>query len=200
MAVELADVAGLSAWIYLVIIGLAAADAVLPLLPSESIVILAAVLAGQGQLNPWIIAVCAAVGAAMGDSTSFLIGRGARRGREPRLDGRFGGALKWARNILCRRGPSVLVVARFVPGGRTAATFASGYLGIPAGSFLAAIAIGAVLWAAHGTILGYIGGRVFHDNVWLGMGLGLALGLVAALAIELIHALVTRRSDRYSSP
>lgn len=197
MELSLDDVAALSTWIYLVIVAVAAGDAVLPILPGESVVILAAVLAAQGELNPFIIAACAATGAALGDSTSYLIGRTARHRREPDPAGRFGRGMQWARGVLRQRGTSVLVAARFVPGGRTATTFTSGYVGVPVRAFLAAISLGAMLWAIHGTAIGYIGGSVFSENVWLGTGLGLALGIGVSTSIELVRA---RRARAAATP
>ena len=45
------DLARLAGWAYLVIFGIAAGDAVFPVLPGETAVILGGVLAAQGNLN-----------------------------------------------------------------------------------------------------------------------------------------------------
>ena len=67
----------------------------------------------------------AALGAFIGDNISYLIGRYAG---QPAVKRFFSGEkaqarLQWTRNFLTERGSYILIVARFVPGGRTAATF-----------------------------------------------------------------------------
>ena len=45
-----------SAWTYLLIVAICAGDALLPLLPSETVVLTAAVLASRGRLNIGLVA------------------------------------------------------------------------------------------------------------------------------------------------
>ena len=60
---------------YLIVLALAAGDAVLPVLPSETAVILAGILSTTGPklTLSWVI-VAAAVGAFIGDNTSYALG------------------------------------------------------------------------------------------------------------------------------
>ena len=62
-------------WSYLLIFALAYADVLIPIVPSETSVITAGVLAGSGDMNLAAILVCAASGAFLGDNTAYLIGR-----------------------------------------------------------------------------------------------------------------------------
>lgn len=182
------DVASLAAWAYLVVAALAALDAVFPVLPSESVVIVAAALAAQGRLDPWTLAAVAAVGALTGDMTSFGVGRLARRRwKDPhRVGGRRGRLLAWAGHHLDRRGEQVIITARFVPGGRTATTFSAGYLGLRTARFARAAALGAVLWAANGVVIGYVGGQV-SENPFVAVAGGLTLGGLVSVAIHLVQ-------------
>ncbi len=185
---DVAGLASLAAWAYLVVFGLSALDAVFPVLPSESVVIVAAALATTGDLDPVALFAVAAAGALVGDSASFGLGRLARRRwRNPAdVRGRRGRLLAWAQHQLDARGEQVIVTARFVPGGRTATTFSAGYLGLRRRRFLRAALLGAVLWAANGVALGYVGGQI-SENPFVAMAGGLALGGVVSVAIHLVQ-------------
>ena len=73
--------ADLSALAYLVVLLLAAFYVIVPVLPSESVVILGGVLAYQGRLHPVPLVLAAAAGAIAGDHMSYGIGRWTQRGR-----------------------------------------------------------------------------------------------------------------------
>jgi membrane-associated protein len=193
----LADLAALA---YLVIFALAAFDVVVPILPSETAVVLGGVLAWQGRLYLPFVLIAAAVGAILGDHLSYGIGRGSQRLRrvaDRRGANRNAGKVErleaWAAHRLELHGPIVLVVARFIPGGRTASTFASGRLHYPLTSFSVVTVVAGILWAAFGAALGYIGGTTFEHNTLLATCLGVAVGTLVAFAIERIMALTGRR-------
>lgn len=185
--------AELSALAYVLVFLLAAFDVVVPILPSESAVILGGVLAWQGRLHPVPLLLAAAVGAVLGDHLSYAIGRWTRRGRPRRgspsvPDGRAGKASRlqgWAAAQLDRRGPTLLIVARFIPGGRTAATFMAGRTAYPLRRFTPTTVVAALLWAAFATMLGYIGGSAFHEQTLLATGLGIVLAIGFGALIEL---------------
>jgi membrane protein DedA with SNARE-associated domain len=64
-----------SPWTYLFLFVIAALDAVIPLVPSETSVILAGVLASQGDLVLIFVILFAGAGALAGDNLSYWIGR-----------------------------------------------------------------------------------------------------------------------------
>ncbi len=118
-----------SSWSYAIVFGVAALDAFFPLVPSETTVIAAGVLASSGDLRIELILPAAAVGAVCGDNVSFWVGRTLGE----RIAGKlFAGNrrrhLDRAHRMLEERGGYLIVIARFIPGGRTAATFAAGSL------------------------------------------------------------------------
>jgi membrane protein DedA with SNARE-associated domain len=55
---------------YLAVLGACAFDAVLPVVPSEAVVIAASILATRGEVSIWLIAVAAAAGGFLGDTGS----------------------------------------------------------------------------------------------------------------------------------
>lgn len=171
---------------YLIVFGAAATDVLLPVIPSETIVIAASVLAGQGDLLIWLIVPAAAVGAFLGDNVSYWLGRRvgdpvARRffrGEKAR------GRLAWAEAAIRRRGVFLIVIGRFIPGGRTATTFAAGTLEMDYRRFLVADASAAVIWAVYVSMLGYVGGASFEDNLWLPLAIALGIAMLVGIAIE----------------
>jgi membrane protein DedA with SNARE-associated domain len=184
--------ADLAAVAYLLVLVLAVFDVVVPVLPSESAVILGGVLAWQGRLHPVPLILAAAAGAVAGDHLSYGIGRWTRRGRpraRARGDRRLGKAERlqvWAARQLARRGPSLLIVGRFIPGGRTATTFMAGRTSYPLRRYTPPVLFAGLLWASFAAMLGYLGGHAFHDETLLATALGLALALGFAALVELV--------------
>jgi membrane protein DedA with SNARE-associated domain len=179
---------------YLAVLGACALDAVLPIVPSEAVVIAASVLAAEGELSVWLVAVAAAAGGFLGDTGSYVLGRTAgvaaarRLFRSPKAKRR----LSWAGEALERHGATIIVVARFVPGGRTATTFTAGTVGLPWPRFAAADAVGATAWAAYAAGLGYLGGETFEGHPLHALLFGLGMALLVALVIEAARRLGRR--------
>lgn len=184
-----------SPWIYLVVLALAWVDGFLPAFPSESVVITAGVFAANGAPNlPLVIAV-AAVGAFAGDHTSYLIGRlaGERLLRRSPEGTRRRRAFERAATALAVRGGLVLVVARYIPGGRTAATLTMGTVGYRVRRFTPYAALAAVTWATYAGVIGYVGGVAFEADPLRGLlfGLGLAVGIT--VIVEVVRYVRRRR-------
>jgi membrane-associated protein len=179
-----------SPWTYLLLAVVCAGDAVLPVLPSETIVIAAAVLAGQHHLSIVLVVVAAAVGALAGDNTAYAVGQSGLRRLADRLmkSEKNRRRLEWARAQLRHHGGWIIVVARFVPGGRTATTYVAGTVGMPWKSrFLPADGAAAVLWALYSSALGYFGGAAFEDNFWLPMLIAAGASLLLGVGGELLR-------------
>jgi membrane protein DedA with SNARE-associated domain len=191
MDVDVASLVSLSAWAYLVVAGVVALDAVFPVLPSESAVIVAGVLAADGHLHPALVVLAAASGALAGDGLSYAVGRRVNRaGRSvDDLGGRLGKALRWAASALDERGASVISVARFVPGGRTATTAVAGYVGFPVARFAVAAGVGAVLWSGYAAGIGFLGGAAFEDDPLLAVAGGIAVAVAVAVGVEAVRSL-----------
>jgi len=187
-----------SSWTYVLIVGICAGDAVLPLFPSETVVIAAAVLAAHGRLNIGLIVVAAAVGAILGDNSAYALGGSGLRRLVNRLLGsdKNQQRLRWARIQLQRRGAWIIIVARFIPGGRTATTYIAGTLDMPwKRRFLPADTAAAIAWALYSSALGYFGGSAFEKNLWIPVLIATGIGLLVAGAAELLRRRFLSRSD-----
>jgi membrane protein DedA with SNARE-associated domain len=187
--ISLDQLADLAAIAYVVIFVMAALDVMIPILPSETVVVLGGVLAWQGRLHLGAVLVVAAAGAILGDHLSYGIGRRTERlSRAERrtATGKIGRLQAWASHKLDTHGPVVLIVARFIPGGRTASTFVSGRLSYPLARFTPVTVLAGFLWAGFGSALGYLGGTTFHENTLLATALGVAVGAAVAALVELV--------------
>lgn len=179
-----------SPWLYLVITALAALDGVFPLLPSESIVITAGAFAtATGTPNLLLLVLVAATGAFLGDNLAYLAGRFAER----RLAGRLWGSARrrrahdWAQQALRDRGGQVILVGRFLPGGRTATSLAAGALGYEPRRFRVFAGAAALAWGTYSSMVGYLGGVAFKQYPLRGMLVGLAIGAVLTVLIEVVR-------------
>src|SRR3954447_18195631 len=149
-----------SAWAYPALLALVAMDGLIPLVPGEGAVLTGSILAAGGDLNVVLVFAAAFAGAFAGDNAAYGAGRLLGRRAIDRLarGERSRERVHWARELIRRRGRSIIVVARFVPGGRTATTLAAGSLEMPWRRFAAADALACGAWAAYVTALGYLGG------------------------------------------
>jgi membrane protein DedA with SNARE-associated domain len=185
-------VAESSEWAYLIIFVFAFLDAIVPIVPSETAVVTAGVVAGNGDLSLALIIPAAWAGAFLGDNCAYLIGRTFGHRATERFSGEKGQRrFKWAEEQLEERGGELIAVARFIPGGRTAVTLSAGTLGYPWRRFVVFDAVAALAWALYCALLGYYGGKTF-ESIW-----GLVLALVTAFAIaggiELTRWVLRRR-------
>ncbi|GLZ78517.1 hypothetical protein Afil01_33240 [Actinorhabdospora filicis] len=201
MAADLLDLARSlvsSPWIHLILFAITALDAVLPLVPSESVVIVVGAYAAGGRPNLVLAVIATALGALGGDYASYWIGRGlgGRAYRRMRPGTRRRAALDRAAAELDRRGGAILILSRYVPGLRNVTTLAAGVVGYPQGRFLFFKAIAAATSAPIGILLGYLGGVAAQDHPLIGMAIGLGLAIVISVVIERLHA----RSARAKTP
>jgi membrane-associated protein len=178
-------------WSYPVILGIAALDALVPVVPSETLAITGGVLAGLGDLHLGTVIAAAAVGAFVGDCSAYLLGRALGQSARERLfrGRRARHALAWAETQLGERGASLILIARFVPGGRTATTFTAGMVHFRARVFFPVAAVAAVAWAGYAVLLGYYGGRLFEEQPLLALAVALGLAFAVAAAVELTRKL-----------
>lgn len=186
-----------SGWSYLVAFVVPAGDAVLPVLPSETAVITLGVTT-SGDADPRIVVLLllAALGAFAGDNLSYFIGRRYGPWAEGKLlRGEKGQKAKaWAEKALQERGSQVIVVCRFIPGGRTAVTLTCGLTGFDHRRFMGATAVAALIWATYCVAVGRFGGKTFEDNPLAALGLAFGIALAVSLLVEVIRWSLHRRA------
>lgn len=186
-----------SPWLLGVLVAMAVVDALLPVVPSEALIIGAGVAAATGAQNLLVVIGAAALGSFIGEIAGYLIGRSFG----PAVRGRFapGGtkALAYDRfaGLLAARGGTVLLTARFVPAGRTVATVTAGAMRYPTGRFMLFTALGTPLSAGWSAIIGYLGGATFAQNPLFGLAFGLTLGTVVGLVVGAVQRRRTRAAE-----
>jgi membrane-associated protein len=176
-----------SDWSYLVIFSVAMLDAFFPLVPSETVAITGGVLAGTGDLSLPLVFLAASSGAIVGDSISYGIGSllGERTVKKLFKGERSHKGFAWAERQLEERGTYLIIVARFIPGGRTATTFSAGYIQtFSYRRFLAADIPAGCLWGLYTVMLGYFGGKQFEAQPWKGLVVAFAIAIGIAATVE----------------
>ena len=187
-----------SNWSYVAILAVAVLDAFFPLVPSESMVIVAGALAEEGDLNVVLVILAAWTGAVIGDNISYGIGKwaGERTVKRVFRHEKAHRGFDWAEQQLEQRGSYIILIARFIPFGRTAVTFTAGYTrGLPWHRFFRYDVVATGLWATYATLLGYVGGKQFEEQPWKGVLLGLGIAFSVAFLIEWIRNRRSKKSD-----
>jgi membrane protein DedA with SNARE-associated domain len=194
---SIVDTVSGSNWSYLIVFAIAAIDAFFPVVPSEATAIAAGVVAGTGGLHVELVILAAAAGALLGDNITFFAGHFLGE----RLDERFFQGEKskkrvdWARRTLDERGPYLIVVARFIPGGRTVTMFTAGFVEtFPWRRFIVFDLLACAIWGSYAVLLGYFGGRTFEEEPWKGLLLAFGLALVVTAVIEVVRHLRRRQA------
>jgi membrane-associated protein len=190
---SLTDYVSGSPWTYAFLFGVAALDVVFPLVPSETSVILAGVIASTGDLILFAVILVAAGGAILGDNTAYAIGRTVGE----RLVARFFAGerrkrIDWAEKQVDERGGYLILVGRFIPGGRTAVTLACGLLEMRWRRFISFDVAAGLMWASYAALLGYFGGKAFEEQPWKGFIVAFVVALGITGAIELYRWLRKR--------
>ena len=155
-------------------------------LPGETMLIAASLYAGAGHLNVWLVGIVGFVAAVLGDNVGYVIGRNGGR----RFIERFGryvfvtpARLDRAEAFFEKHGGKVVAIARFIEGLRQLNGVIAGTVGMPWRRFLLFNIIGAAVWVATWTSLGYLAGnnveRIAHDFTLFAIGAAvLFLGFV----------------------
>jgi membrane-associated protein len=182
-------------WFLLIILIVAYLDSVIPVVPSETCVIIGGVAASQGTQNIYAVIAAGAVGAFLGDNSAYLIGLRAsawfrrRAERKPK----FATKLAWAQTQIHHRGGLLLITARFIPGGRTALTLSSGITRQKRAWFTRWIALATTIWATYAALLGRIGGEAFEESHTKAFLLAFGMAIGTNIAIEIVRHIMKKR-------
>jgi len=193
---QIADWVSDAWWSYPLIFLIAAVDAFFPVVPSETLLVIGGNLASSGDLSLPLVILAGAAGAVLGDNISYGIGtlvgeKTVKRWfRSPKAHRR----LEWAERTLDERGAYIIVIARFIPGGRTAVTFSAGYVhSFPWRRFIVYDVVAGLIWGTYAALLGYFGGKTFENHPFWGLGIALGVALTAGLVVEVVRHFRARR-------
>jgi membrane protein DedA with SNARE-associated domain len=173
--------------------------------PGETLLILGAVYAGAGRLNIFLVGLLGFLGAVVGDNIGFAIGHFGGR----RLVERWGKyifltpeRLDKTTRFFERHGGKIIVVARFIEGLRQANGIIAGTTGMHWARFLFFNAVGAALWVAVWTCIGYFSGShinsIYDTATKYSTYLAIAVGLLVVLWIarRIWRSRAARRKER----
>ena len=177
-----------SEWSYAIVFGVALLDAFFPLVPSETTVIAAGVLAAHGDLRIELVLISAAAGAIVGDNVTFWLGKTlGERVAEKIFRGPRRRHLDRAHKMVEERGGYLVVIARFIPAGRTAVTFACGSLDWAWIRFIKFDVVAGVIWGSYASLLGYFGGKTFEDSPFKGFLVAFAVAIGITCGVEVVR-------------
>lgn len=187
-----------SPWVYLAVLVVCVIDGFFPPIPSESVVVgLAAVAGSAGEANLIPLIAVAALGAIVGDNIAYQIGRtiGTDRFawmRRPKVAAAFG----WARHSLDRRGALVIFTARYIPVGRIAVNMTAGATGYRRRRFVPLTVVAGISWALYSTLLGFFAGDRLEGQPLLAVGIAIAFAATVGFVVDAITRLVEKNSAR----
>ncbi|MFF4243431.1 DedA family protein [Streptomyces sp. NPDC001822] len=186
-------------WSYAVVFLLTAAETgvfVGLLIPGETAVLLAAAIAGRGDLNGPLLAVVVVAGAVTGDTLGFALGRRcARQPARPRRRAfRVGNRSGRTSAFLLRHGGAAVFTGKFVGFVRTFLPYAAGFSGMPYRRFALYSTAASVVWGTGSVLLGYYAGaaatRFVHSTGLVGAA---ALAAVSVPALVVAKVVARRR-------
>jgi membrane protein DedA with SNARE-associated domain len=169
--------------------------------PGETAIIAGSAAAGSGRLSIFVVALVAFLAAVIGDSIGYWIGRTGGRGLVLRF-GRYvrltEGRLDRVENFMARRGPIMVMVARFIEGLRQFNGIVAGVTRMPFGRFLVFNAIGAALWVGVWSSAGYFAGNHLDQiSAVIHRYQNLAVAVLAVLVVAFVaYRLRRRRAHR----
>lgn len=149
------------------------------------------VTAAHTDLNIIVLAVGVGIAAFLGDQVGFLIGRHAGRAYLDKRKGRrTRAAIQWSERFYERYGWWSIVVARFVPFGRVIIPVVAGVGRMNYYRFLSSNIVGALLWGAGLSLVGYFAASI--------PGVKSAAYVIAGIVIimSIIAGVRTWRADR----
>jgi membrane-associated protein len=157
-------------------------------LPGETSVIVAGVVASQGHINIDVLCVLVVVSAIVGDSVGYAIGNryGEKLMTLPIIRHRRV-ALERALEGLRRRGPTYVFVGRFTAFLRAVMPGLAGMSKMHYRRFLVANALGGIIWGVGFTLLGYFAGHALAKIEKYASWAGIVLLLIVIALVLTMH-------------
>jgi membrane protein DedA with SNARE-associated domain len=148
---------------YVVVFAMVYGDAVIAVLPGETSLNVASVLAADDKLDLWPIIIAGGLGAALGDNTLYWIVRSIPGIRSRVEELKENESVKKATDILGESGPVIILFCRYLPGVRFAVTASMGAIRYPYRSYLTWSVIGGFVWATYTCVMAFIIGTALDE-------------------------------------
>ncbi|MDQ3462796.1 MAG: DedA family protein [Actinomycetota bacterium] len=179
-------------WVYVVLFALAVGEssAFLGLaVPGEAAVLGAGALAARGELDLAPVIVLVVVGAALGDTIGYGLGKRLGHGRDHGLLGKVWSCarMRRVRAYMDEHGRRTIFVARFVGFFRALVPFAAGAVRMPYRPFLVYNLAGAIVWGTGTVLVGYVAGETAIDAVESASVFTAALVATVGILVYLVH-------------
>lgn len=188
-------------WTLLVLFAIACFDGVVPVFPSDTVVVGLGTMLGEPGVPAWYWVVpTAGLGALLGDFAAYRIGRaiGTERFRWMRRPAPQR-ALAWARHELDKRGALVIFVGRFIPGARVSINYVAGATRYSQRRFLVIDAVASHVWAGYSVFVGHLGSTLF-DSLAVAVVVAVTFAIGVGWVFDLIFRAVTAWLDRRGVP
>jgi len=164
--------------------------------PGETALVLAAVLASQGQLNIWLVIVIGIASAIAGDNAGYFLGRhlgrdvlvaaGPFRERRRKL-------IDIGDRFFSKHGAKTIFIGRWLALIRFAVAWLAGINEVPFRVFFTWNALGAITWGVTYGLVGFYGGKAVA-NVIEKVGLFAAIAIGVAIVGGWIYTKLRRRT------
>ena len=195
---RLADLASPWGYVMVGVLTLLEASAMIGLVvPGEAALLVGGFLASQNKAELPVMIVVGAIGAVVGDSVGYEIGRHLGPSlRRSRL-GQWVGDERWKRaeDYLAKHGGRAVFFGRFVGVLRAMVPTIAGLSGMPYRRFLPWNVLGGLVWAPGFVLLGFLAGGSYHKVAeWAGRASAVLLALVVLIVgVVLAARAVVRR-------
>jgi undecaprenyl-diphosphatase len=165
--------------------------------PGETALVLGGVLASQGRLSLPLVILFAIIGAILGDTVGYAVGRRFGPALQRSRLGQIVGQPRWTatEQFLRRRGGPAVLLGRFTALLRALVPSAAGMSHLPYKTFFIWNAIGGIVWATTFVLVGYIAGESYRKvEQYLGRGALVLTALVLA-GLVVLHFVRKRRAS-----
>ncbi|MFD7554356.1 DedA family protein [Streptomyces sp. NPDC059835] len=170
-------------------------------LPGETAVVLGGVLASQGKVSVWWLALVVVFAAIAGDSVGYEIGRHfGPRILDTRPLRRHQDRVGKAQELIGNRGAPAVFLGRFIAFFRAMMPALAGTSHMPYRRFLLFNALGGLAWGIGFTALGYFAGSAYtRVESLIGRAIALLLAALVAIALTVWHIRRRHRIDAVDS-
>ena len=185
-------------WFLLVILVVAYLDSVIPVVPSETCVIIGGVAASHRHaehLRRHRRAARSAPSWATTRRTSSGFAPANGFGAVPNESRSSPPSWRGRRARSMQRGGLLLITARFIPGGRTVLTLSCGITRQKRAWFMRWVALATMIWATYSALLGSIGGEAFEDDHTKAFMFAFGLAIGTNIVIEIVRHYWKKRRE-----